>query len=165
MRGGMSIVSGGRLLVTGGLSILAGRAGVRSKGETTVTFNRMRGPLVDVVVQEVNRAFLATGTRISGVARVTNVNVIDAELPVRILRGIPQGQADVVIGHLARLGMKCHIGRVGSPDAPASPPGDERDLPAQLERLAALRRDGVLTEEEFVQSKTRLLEGKPGGPA
>ena len=33
----------GRLLLTGGLSVFAGRGGIRSKGKTTVTFLKVRG--------------------------------------------------------------------------------------------------------------------------
>ncbi|MBV8073843.1 MAG: SHOCT domain-containing protein [Candidatus Eremiobacteraeota bacterium] len=36
------------------------------------------------------------------------------------------------------------------------------DLPAQLRSLEELRREGVLTDEEFATAKTRLLERQGG---
>ncbi|MEZ6186103.1 MAG: SHOCT domain-containing protein [Planctomycetota bacterium] len=41
--------------------------------------------------------------------------------------------------------------------APAPADAEEEDLVAQLERLAGLRQQGILTEEEFQQAKERLL--------
>jgi hypothetical protein len=45
----------------------------------------------------------------------------------------------------------------------AAPPSQEADdgssLIAQLEKLGSLRDKGILTEEEFVQQKARLLAG------
>lgn len=69
----------GRLLLTGGLSVLAGRKGIRSKGKMTVTFRRR----------------------------------------------------------------------------PASAP--QPDLAEQLQKLAALRDQGILTNEEFAAKKAELL--------
>jgi hypothetical protein len=71
----------GRLLLTGGLSVFAGRKGIRSKGKLTVTFQR--------------RAVSA---------------------------------------------------------------GPQTDLADQLTKLAALRDQGILTEEEFQAKKTQLLK-------
>jgi hypothetical protein len=41
--------------------------------------------------------------------------------------------------------------------APAAPAGPPPDLVGQLKDLAALKDQGVLTEEEFAQQKARLL--------
>jgi hypothetical protein len=38
-------------------------------------------------------------------------------------------------------------------------PAPEEDLTAKLERLSALRAQGLLTEEEFAAAKQKLLEG------
>ncbi|TDC52897.1 SHOCT domain-containing protein [Jiangella ureilytica] len=42
--------------------------------------------------------------------------------------------------------------------APSAPAGDD-SLSAQLERLADLKAQGVLTDEEFAAAKARLLNG------
>jgi hypothetical protein len=42
-----------------------------------------------------------------------------------------------------------------APPPPADPPQD--DLVSQLERLAALKDQGILTEEEFAAQKAKLL--------
>jgi hypothetical protein len=49
---------------------------------------------------------------------------------------------------------------VAPPIAPPSPAalGDDADLVAHLERLRALRDEGVLTDEEFAAAKARLLD-------
>lgn len=46
---------------------------------------------------------------------------------------------------------------VPSPAPPSAAGGAHDDLVGQLERLAALKRDGVLSEEEFIAAKRRLL--------
>lgn len=45
------------------------------------------------------------------------------------------------------------------PPAPAAPAPASADTIAQLETLARLRADGILTDAEFVQQKARLLAG------
>jgi hypothetical protein len=45
------------------------------------------------------------------------------------------------------------------PPPPAAPPAQEEDVLAQLERLGALRAQGILTEEEFQAQKAKLLAG------
>jgi Short C-terminal domain len=44
-----------------------------------------------------------------------------------------------------------------APPPPAAAPGDS--LTAELERLATLRQQGVLTDEEFAAAKAKLLGG------
>jgi hypothetical protein len=45
-------------------------------------------------------------------------------------------------------------------EPPAAPSGGmTEDTMAQLERLGQLKADGVLTEEEFTEAKTKLLAG------
>ncbi len=46
-----------------------------------------------------------------------------------------------------------------APAAPPPPAGPPADLSDQLRKLAALRDDGVLSEEEFAAQKARLLSG------
>ena len=41
----------------------------------------------------------------------------------------------------------------------APPPAPEEDMIAQLERLGALKAQGLLTEEEFAAAKQKLLAG------
>jgi hypothetical protein len=52
-------------------------------------------------------------------------------------------------------------GQPGQPPAaagpPQAPPAADADPIARLERLAALKASGVLTEEEFQQQKRRIL--------
>ena len=52
-------------------------------------------------------------------------------------------------------------GAGGAGAAPMIPVAPQGDVVSQLERLAALRASGALTEEEFAAQKARLL----GGPA
>ena len=42
---------------------------------------------------------------------------------------------------------------------PAAPPAQEEDVITQLERLGALKAQGLLTEEEFAAQKAKLLGG------
>jgi hypothetical protein len=43
--------------------------------------------------------------------------------------------------------------------APVPAPAPEEDMIAQLERLGALKAQGLLTEEEFAAAKGKLLAG------
>lgn len=45
------------------------------------------------------------------------------------------------------------------PQPAPSAPGSDDSLSAQLERLAELKAQGVLTDEEFAAAKARLLNG------
>ena len=40
---------------------------------------------------------------------------------------------------------------------PAAPPAQEEDVITQLERLGALKAQGLITEEEFAAQKAKLL--------
>ena len=42
---------------------------------------------------------------------------------------------------------------------PPAPPAQEEDVITQLERLGALKAQGILTEEEFAAQKAKLLGG------
>jgi len=42
---------------------------------------------------------------------------------------------------------------------PEAPPAQEEDVITQLERLGALKAQGLLTEEEFAAQKAKLLGG------
>jgi hypothetical protein len=44
-------------------------------------------------------------------------------------------------------------------EAPAAPPAPETDVVTQLERLGALKAQGLLTDEEFAAQKAKLLGG------
>ena len=41
--------------------------------------------------------------------------------------------------------------------APAAPPAPTKDITAELQKLADLRKSGVLTDEEFAAAKKKLL--------
>lgn len=60
----------------------------------------------------------------------------------------------------ARVGLPWFRTAAKTPKKPDDKPGTaaEPSLSEELERLAALRRDGMLTEEEFEAAKRRLLE-------
>jgi hypothetical protein len=45
------------------------------------------------------------------------------------------------------------------PPPPAAAPAPEQDIITQLERLGALKAQGLLTEQEFAAAKQRLLAG------
>ena len=44
-----------------------------------------------------------------------------------------------------------------APVSPAAPPSGGANMTAELERLATLRNQGVLTDEEFAAAKAKLL--------
>ena len=46
----------------------------------------------------------------------------------------------------------------------ANPVGASSSVVSTLERLAALKQDGAITETEFTQIKGRLIAGGEGGP-
>ncbi len=46
-----------------------------------------------------------------------------------------------------------------APPMPEYVPAPEEDLPAKLERLGALKAQGLLTDEEFAAAKQKLLAG------
>ncbi len=81
------------------------------------------------------------------------------------------GTATAVSGAVARnqqrraAEQQARIQQTPVPPAPApiaAPPADavpEDDFFAQVERLAALRQQGILTDEEFALAKQRLLRG------
>lgn len=46
-----------------------------------------------------------------------------------------------------------------SQDTPQSPTANQDDVIAKIERLAKLKADGVLTDDEFQQQKQRVLNG------
>jgi hypothetical protein len=50
-----------------------------------------------------------------------------------------------------------HRPQAPAPPAPAAPAGGGRDRVAQLKDLAALKAQGILTDEEFAAEKARIL--------
>ena len=48
-------------------------------------------------------------------------------------------------------------GAVAGPPAEAAEPADDDDTLGRLERLAALKASGALTEDEFAEQKRRIL--------
>lgn len=150
-------IHAGRLLLTGGLSIFAGRAGTRSKNKMTVTFVKMKGDPASVVVTAVKHGPIATGTGQNALTIAgSTVNAYKAELPIEILSGIPRGQADHVVAYLANAGVESHVTTAGPTEHPNVTSSDAL-LSEELERLAALHRAGVLDDDEFASAKKRLL--------
>jgi len=67
------------------------------------------------------------------------------------------GTAAVVGGHMANKQAAAAQGQAPAPEAPtAAPTAAAPDL-EQLKELAALRDQGVLTEEEFAAQKAKIL--------
>jgi hypothetical protein len=170
-------IHAGRILLTGGLSIFAGSRGIRSQGTTTVTYKKVRaaqGPHVAVVVDDAKRGFAATSNSQAALAVVADFAGrgpnLD-ELPTPLLSGIPDVQAEAVVAFLAKHGVTAHIERPAPAESPetsalaegAEAPHASNDLASQIQALAALHKDGILTDDEFAAAKTRLIGG--GAPA
>jgi hypothetical protein len=83
------------------------------------------------------------GARQHGPSSAVNVRVRTGEQVIFRINGSPLE----VRAYLTRLG--------GAPSADAPAPAPDRL--SQLERLAALRADGVLSDEEFEREKARVL--------
>jgi hypothetical protein len=72
----------------------------------------------------------------------------------------------VVVGLSRRHQAKAPQAAAEPLAAPAEPPAAApADPVAQLKELAALRQQGLLTEEEFAAQKARVLGGAPVPPA
>jgi len=69
------------------------------------------------------------------------------------------GTATAVSGHVASRQMQRHQQEMAAAQpAPAQPaPADPGDVIEQLTRFAALRDQGILSEEEFAAQKAKLL--------
>ncbi len=130
----------GRLLLSGGLSVLVGRSGTRSTGSITITF-----------VETASRS----------PAPSEGAPETDAQLDEWRPRG---GYFDPRTGLFAGEKPESAV----TPTVPADSRAPEiatskraaaSDLADALERLAALRAGGDLSEEEFRIAKGQLLEG------
>lgn len=150
----------GRLLMTGGLSVLAGRGGIRSKNSITVTYARMHGDPVRVVVDHLKRGFLATSTGKNALLKVTSVDAYKSDLPVEILELVPREQAEYVVTYLTRSGVRAHIEPISGAGSGQAIPQPGRSLADEMERLGTLHRDGVFTDEEFTASKAHLRDAR-----
>ena len=60
-----------------------------------------------------------------------------------------EGDPDALVKYIRE-----HMGEMA---APASAPSPAEDIPAQIQKLAALKDQGILTEEEFSAKKAELL--------
>jgi hypothetical protein len=60
-----------------------------------------------------------------------------------------EGDSDALVNYIRE-----HMGEMA---APASAPSPAEDIPAQIQKLAALKDQGILTEEEFTAKKAELL--------
>ncbi len=89
-------------------------------------------------------------------------------MPLRRTRGVARtmgrtaviaGTATAVSGHVAakQQAKYAQQGAGAPPSEPAGPPGDQVDVVEQLKKFAALRDQGVLTDEEFAAQKAKLL--------
>jgi hypothetical protein len=72
----------------------------------------------------------------------------------RIINNV-QKRTVVAFTNLVRDAMEARKRPIAPPPIPAKPTGE--DILNRLERLGALRRDGVLTEEEFLTQKASIL--------
>ena len=78
-----------------------------------------------------------------------------------LLRPFVRNGRPGLIGAMARRTVVVDLSRRPQPDAEqaaAGQPAAPADLIAQLKELAALKQQGVLTEEEFAAHKARILE-------
>ena len=82
----------------------------------------------------------------------------DLILRLEMLSGITvMGQAGKCRELMDRLRVHGVLGRFGGRAAPANPAAVDADIPAQITKLAGLRDQGILTNEEFDAKKTELL--------
>jgi hypothetical protein len=93
----------------------------------------------------------------------TGANVTIGEPTVINLNGDPQG-ADQIQQMLASMGFGADVQQQAAAayeqaTAQPAPEPDDDDVIGKLERLAALRASGALTDAEFEQQKRRLLGG------
>ena len=96
-------------------------------------------------------ALLNAATRTSATDTLLSIVKPDGELLLQTTEMTPQA---------LRLSLSAAFGRIESNRqrlAAAASSGQTEDLAAQLGRLAQLRADGVLSDEEFAAAKARLL--------
>ncbi len=141
-------IHAGRLILTGGFSVLAGRRGIRSKGSLTVTYKKLGGAPSDLFVDKVMR-----GRSNAAFNDLGRGNVMSEDLPYRLLTNVPEGHANAMAAHLRENACTVRIEPHGKPEQPEAS-GDFID---QLERLAALRDRGVLSDAEFEAKKAEIL--------
>ena len=145
-------IHAGRLIWTGGLSVLAGRRGIRSKGKLNVTFRKLTGPPADLIVEHAMR-----GRSNRALAEIAGRDVMGAPFPLRLLSNVPRDHAEAVAAHLRQ--QACRV-RVESPDERGAT--QLPDFLEQLGRLAALHDRGVLTDAEFDAEKAEILGSGSG---
>ena len=145
-------IHAGRLILTGGFSVLAGRRGIRSKAKSTVTFKKLRGPPSNLIVEHAMR-----GRSNRALAEIAGHDVMGGRFPLRLLSNVPRAHAEAVAEHLRQ--QACRV-RVESPDERVATPAP--DFLDQLERLASLRDRGVLTDAEFDAKKAEMLGSGSG---
>ena len=138
----------GRLVLSGGFSVLAGRRWIRSRGKFTATFRKLTGPPADLIVERATH-----GRSNLALFEVAGRDVMAGPFPMRLLSGVPRAHAEAVANYLRQ--EACRV-RVEQPGEQAARPADS-DFVDQLERLAALHERGVLTDEEFADKKAELL--------
>ncbi len=145
-------IHAGRLLLTGGLSVFAGRSGIRSKGSVTVTYKRAQGERVDVVVDRWPPTWKpGADSQIRAYRFATDERLDLSGAPQRILNQVPIERAEAVEAWLKPLRADVRIIR---PETTTSAAPDPLEL---LERASRLRDQGVLSDEEFQQEKARIL--------
>lgn len=106
-----------------------------------------------------------------GVAAVLNSLTTKTRMETVLRLATTNGEVFLHYGSLPpdrlRIALSSFFGRLTRQLASAASSSDERsdDFAAQLERLADLRREGLLTEEEFANAKARVLgAGRTGDP-
>lgn len=68
------------------------------------------------------------------------------------MKWIQKGEPDKLVAYVRE-----HMGEKAPAPAPAPAAHSGDDIPAQIQKLAALRDQGILTEEEFTSKKAELL--------
>lgn len=130
-----------------------------------------------------NRAYIVTNRRVIQLEGTINKNVIDSSLEkvndvrmsqsvlgrllnygdVEILTASELGQNlfqrinDPIRFKTAMLNEKEKLGFGDVPPAPSPPPLAPANIPALIASLSAMRKEGLLTEEEFQKKKAELL--------
>jgi membrane protein YdbS with pleckstrin-like domain len=133
-----------------------------------------------------NHQFIITNHRVMQISGIFNKSVIDSSLDKvndikmdQSAMGRMFGYGDIEILTASELGVNLfkkidnpvkfksalinakayleHAGEMGPVPAPVPVPENKADIPVMISKLADLRTQGVLTEEEFQQKKSELL--------
>jgi hypothetical protein len=129
----------------------------RKQGLVALTSERLlffeKGMLGQETIEEFSLksiSSLETGKKMTGERLVVHVSGNSSEI-----KGMSHGQADEIVRQFRRLKAEQDAPASAAPPAPAQA-GD--DPFAQLEKLARMRDQGIITPEEFDQKKAELMD-------